>query len=136
MPIGRILWRGVASRAARNLLWRASRNGNYENLIIRAGGLYLVDVAGECDFLSVRRDRVEVRAAKIERRYIVISGSEVDRSASLERNHEEMAALKACVTRPMTVEKARKYLGFHFGFGEFFVASLVACVIFATGIHL
>ena len=66
----------------------------------------------------------------------MISRSDVEGSASLWGNNEQMAAFEARVTRPMAVEKTSKHLRFDFGFDELFVARLVAHVIFAVWIEL
>src|SRR5262249_16780038 len=127
---------GVASRTARYLLWCASRYGNNKELIVGTGGFYLVDVAGKCDLLPIRRDGIEVLAAEIEGRNIVISRRDVHGNTAFSSAEEQVAWLETCVGRPMPVKQAREDLGFHFRFSQFFVASLVAGIIFAVGIHL
>src|SRR5437763_3195803 len=126
----------VATRAGRYLPRRSSRNGNDEDVIICTRGFDFINIAGKCHLLPVRRFGIAVVATEIEGRNIVISRRDVDWNASFRGNNEQMAALKARVTRPMAVKKTRKCLRFHLGFSIFFVTNLVTSVIFAVGIHL
>src|SRR4051812_32631017 len=127
---------GITSWAAGDLLRRPAGDGDDKYIVVCAGCLNLIDVARERNFLTVRRNGVEILPAKTEGWYIVIAWSDIHRRSAFSGNCKQMATLKARVAGPMAIEKMGKDLCLHLGVGQFFVTSFVASIVFALGIHL
>src|SRR5262249_40003968 len=140
-----------------NFLRRAAIDRHYEDFVVRARGYDLVDVARIRDFLTVRRDRIHVLAAEIERRRIEITWREIARlyprpcgplfllrrhardgpqarGYRICANNKQMAPLEFGERVPMPIKEARKNFRFHFALLYLFVALLVARIILAIGI--
>src|ERR1700691_5993673 len=121
--------RGDALQSAR------TGNGHGEEIAIRAERFVLISIRCETKLLAVGRERNRFRAAKVERRHVVVgAGSQVTRSSSAGGNDEKMTSFSVRPGGPMAVQKFFVNTGLHFAFLFFGVAPRVTGVISAIGI--
>src|SRR4051794_23081994 len=92
---------GIASWTAGVLLRRPTVYRADKYIVVCAVCLNLIDVARDRNFLSARRNGVEILPAKTEGWYIVISWSDIHRRSAFGGNRKQMAALKARIAGPM-----------------------------------
>src|SRR5207245_8161385 len=123
------------------------------DFVVRAARFDFVDVARVSELLAVRRNRIHVLPAEMERRHVVITRREIAwlrsillwwqpcrlRARGRCRRHaclyscvhaddEKMATLKFCERVPVSIEQSREDFRFHFALLQLFIAFLVAVV--------
>src|SRR4030095_13757569 len=77
--VRRIERRRVGAATGGNFLRSASANRHDKNFVVRARRFDFIDVTGVRDLMAIRRNRIHVLAAEIERRHIVIARRQIAR---------------------------------------------------------
>src|ERR1035441_3541762 len=135
LAIRRIHRRAIAAGIGGDLLGSPACYWHEKDVVVGAGGLHLVDVAGEGNLLPIRRKLILVLPAQAERRHIVSARRQVARHAPIGRDQKQVAVLAIGVVVPVAKHQLGKDPGLHLRLGLLLVVLLIARIVLAIGIY-